>query len=657
MKNLPGGIMKKLSYHILISLGFVFCLLQCTSLQQESDRNDFEITAYKDGRPYTRWWWHAMKFTREDIENQLVWLRDQGFGGVEISFIYPVNRDPDGDRFEWLGEQWQEMVVYSKRCADSLGLGCDFTYGTLWPFGGTFVSDEDRTRIWGDSSYRQPLRLSWTHPDTGNVVNHMDSEAFRRYAEVMSPAFEPAMKGGQSAFFCDSWEVHTHKIWTPGFEKIFEERFGYDIIPFMDDIFKEENGGPRYDYMKLVADLVLHEFYIPFHEETRRMGGISRAQTAGSPTDLIRAYAAIDIPETEAMLYEPNYSNIVASAAALSGKPYVSSESFTCLYGWPADYMFHEQTADLKMVADALFANGVNLHIWHGTPFNPIGVDTIYFYATVHVGTTGSLTDELIPFNEYLTKVSNAMRFGRTYSDIAVYLPLEDSWFAGILPEELQMPWSWGAYELRYEYFPDELEGFHPLWINTYFLEQAEVKDGIMKVNDMLFDALYVDVSYLDLASLKAIKRVAGEGLPVYLKSHPAQAGKISDDNFNRLLDELLLQSNVHVSFTGVHPAKPLVEGENLPEFRVRTDGKELKIFFSNPTGKGLKYPLSYGQSFQEGDILKEVTINHAGHIIPLELRFKPYQSLLLNIDNRGRWKFEDIEFIPKPPVREIPNQ
>lgn len=622
----------------------------CTPRRSAQNGDDFRITAYQDGRPYTRWWWHAMKFTKEDIQNQLVWMREQGFGGVEISFIYPVNRNPEGERFEWLGPEWQQMVVYAKQCADSLGLGCDFTYGTLWPFGGTFVSDDDRTMIWGDSTWKQPLRLSWTHPDTGNVMNHMDREAFRRYAKVMSPAFEPAMKGSQSALFCDSWEVHTAKLWTHGFEKKFESRFGYDIRPYMDNIYSEENAEPRYDYMKLAADLVLNEFYIPWHEEARRLGGISRAQAAGSPTDLISAYAAIDVPETEAMLYEPNFSTIVASAAALAGKPIVSSESFTCLYGWPAVHMFEEQTADLKMVADALFANGTNQIIWHGTPFNPKGIDTIRFYATVHVGERGSLKDELIPFNDYLTKVSNAMRFGRTYSDIAVYLPLEDAWIAGILPEELQMPWSWGAYEMRYEYFPEELRGFHPLWINTPFLNEAIVRDGSMEINDMVFNALYVDASFLDMESLQAIARVAMKGLTVYMRTAPIQAGKVKDPQFDQALEQLLQLKNVFSEFAGKHPGKPLVEGEDLPEFWARTDNSELKIFFSNPTNKGLKYPLSYGQSLQETIITRNITIHFNGHSIPVKLDFEPCQSLLLHIDKKGRLRLEDIRFVPKTP-------
>lgn len=607
---------------------------------------------YSNGKPWTRWWWHASIFTKADIRNQLVWLKDNNFGGVEVAFIYPVNRNPEGERFEWLGEEWQKMVVYAKQCADSLGLGCDFTFGTLWPFGGTFVNDEDRTQIFGDSLFKQPLRLSWTHPDTGNVINHLSKPAFDRYAKVMGEALAPAMKGSVSALFCDSWEVETRQIWTDGFEKDFQERYGYDIIPYMKEIYAPDNAGPRYDYMKLVSEKVINGFYIPFHEKCREMGGISRVQCAGSPTDLITAYSVMDVPESEAMLYNPNFSAIVASAAALSNKPLVSAESFTCLYGWPAAHIRKEQTADLKMVADALFANGVNLPVWHGTPFNPVGVDTIYFYASVHVGTRGSLAPDLASFNDYLARVSEEMRFGRTYSDIAVYLPLEDHWIAGELPTELQLPWAWGEYELRYEYIPEVLAGYRPLWVNTYFLEQAKIKDNVMDINGQTFKALYVDAQYLDLKTLKAIHRLAGIGFPVYLLRDPVQAGLSSDPDFEGLVSRIRDLPNVYRTFPGTPEMSRLVEGEDIPEFWCRTDGKSLSIFFANPLSKNLKYPLEYGQAYQDSVIIRKLILNHQAKPIPVELKFEPNQSVLIRVDEKGKVEFPDITYRCRIPVK-----
>jgi hypothetical protein len=248
-------------------------LVVLSSCIKPVDKNNIVSShPYSEARPYTRWWWFASVIKDQDIKYQLDWLKENGFGGVEITFIYPVNRDPDAERIKWLGTEWTERVTFAKKYADSIGLGCDFTFGTLWPFGGTFVSNEDATKIFGDTNFKQPLRLSWTHPDTGNVVNHMNRDAFYRYAEIMGKALKPALEGSSSALFCDSWEVETRYIWTDGFEVEFKKRFGYDIIPYMAEIYSDHYKQERCDYMKLVADYVLNEFYIPFTEKSHELG-------------------------------------------------------------------------------------------------------------------------------------------------------------------------------------------------------------------------------------------------------------------------------------------------------------------------------------------------------------------------------------------------
>ena len=605
---------------------------------------------YSSAKPYTRWWWFAGIINKEDIKDELDWLKQNKFGGVEISFIYPVKRNPNAERFAWLGKDWQDAVTYTKIYCDSIGLGCDFTYGTLWPFGGTFVSDVDRTQKWNQPDFKQPLRLSWTHPDTGNVLNHLDKNAFGRYAKVMSDAFAPALKGSTSALFCDSWEVDSKYLWTTDFDRKFYDKFGYDVKPFMDSIYTDENKQVRYDYMKLISGLVINEFFIPFTNEAHRMNSLSRVQCMGAPTDIISAYASVDIPETEAMLYNPNYSAIVSSAAALSGKNIITSETFTCLYGWPAKHIREEQTADLKLIADALFAKGVNQIIWHGMPYNPIGIDTFYFYASSHVGKTGSLTEELKPFNDYMQKVSEKMRFGKTYSDVAVYLPLEDSWIAGEYPKELQLPWAWGAYELRYEQFNPELKGFHPLWINNEFLSKGVLKNNVLHVNDLSFKILYVDAKYLDLETIKTIYSFAKDGFPVCLKQSPMQSGYMKNDEFDNILVNLKKLPNVINEFHSFKNINHLVTGEHIPDYWCRTDDKSLAIFFANPKTEKLSYPMSYGQSKQETTITRKVNISFKNKLIPVELNFEPYQSLLLTIDENRKVKFEDIKFVPKTP-------
>ena len=260
-------------------------------------------------------------------------------------------------------------------------------------------------------------------------------------------------------------------------------------------------------------------------------------------------------------------------------------------------------------------------------PYNPKGIDTIYFYASVHVGKKGSLTEELPTFNNYLKKVSEKMRFGRTYSDIAVYLPTEDSWIAGEYPKELQSPWSWGAYEMRYEHFNAELKGYQPLWVNNDFLTKAELKDNTLWINDLPFKMLYVDAKYLDIETLKTISKLAIRGLPVCLKQSPGQSGYKKDKDFEAMLSKLQLLPNLGGDFKKLIKQAPLVQGDNIPQFWCRTDGKTATIFFANPKTEKLSYPVAYGQSHQDSTFSGNIVINLKGKRTPVELKFKPYQS------------------------------
>lgn len=56
-------------------------------------------------------------------------------------------------------------------------------------------------------------------------------------------------------------------------------------------------------------------------------------QCHGTPTDILDAYSMVDIPETETLLFDPDFALIAASAAAIWKKPVVSSETITCIHG------------------------------------------------------------------------------------------------------------------------------------------------------------------------------------------------------------------------------------------------------------------------------------------------------------------------------------
>ncbi|MBN1387991.1 MAG: hypothetical protein JW965_06055 [Bacteroidales bacterium] len=637
----------------LINLILVFIVMSCSQVQNRDNTQSVCGTSMEQiHKPYARYWWFASEIKKEDVRYNLNWLKDNGFGGVELAWVYPLNAmDQSLDRqyiprYDWLSPEWQEAVNYAIMYADSIGLACDLTMGTLWPFGDSYVNYDEASQVFGQEQ-RQQITRSWEYPDTGYVVDHLLPANYMKYFNRMLDSYPHPETRLPQSYFIDSWEVETKGLWYNGLNEDFINEYGYDISPLMDSLYLPGYEDHLYDYMKLISGRVI-SFYENFDHILNENGIFSRGQCSGAPCDIISAYARMDIPEGEAMLYEPEFNSIPASAAILGGKNVISAESFTCLYGWPRNYIREEQTADLKMVADALFANGINHLIWHGKAHNPEGCDSVNFYASVHLGDSGALAGELPAFNDYLEKVSGFMKKGKPYTDVAVYLPTEDAWIKGIMPAEKQFIWAWSYYEMRYIYFPEALKGHHPAWINKEFLEEAIYENNELRVGDAVFNYLYVDAAFLDYESLVIITDLAKKGLPVTMKQIPHEAGTIKHSGWDRLINELTGLANVYREF---RPHRvPLVAGPDVPPYRARETADGLIIFFANPASENIKFPVSYGQSFSEDTTAMTVRVNYGNNKYYLDLRFEPYTSLLYSLIE-GRAEQMDISFRPSTPV------
>ena len=639
-------------FHLYFFLPFLLFLSGCNS----HPGNKTEKLANEPfgglSKPYARYWWFASKIKKEDIRYNLNWLKDNGFGGVEIAWVYPLNRFNPKDttytpRQEWLSPEWTNIVSYAKSFADSIGLGCDLTFGTLWPFGDSRVTFGQATQRYGDPSWRQTISRSWEHPKTGYVIDHLTPSNYLPYFKRLSSAFPKQVTHIPTNWFIDSWEVESERLWSNDFKRDFLSKFNYDVSPFMDSVYSPQNAGHLYDYMSLVSEKVLR-FYRDFDSTLNVAGVYSRGQVSGAPCDLISGYASLDIPEGESMLFEPEFCSIPASAALLSGKNSVSSETFTCIYGWPADYQKKEQIADLKLVADALFSNGVNQIIWHGKAHNPAGQDTVHFYATTHIGPSGSIARQLPAFNKYLETVSSYMKKGQTLSDIAVWLPTEDSWMAGKLSKNQQFIWAWGAYEMRYVYLPDELKAYNPSWINYEFLKKGTLLKGVFRCGNGAFRAIYIGSKYLDYKVVERLEELSSQGLPIILKRTPVEPGSIIHPDYQDLIDKIKASRSEITNIPG--DIEPFISGSEIPTHWTRIDKHTLYVFFPNPKSSHLKFPLGYGQSLDSLTLERKIKVSFLDRNYSLDLSFKPNQSLLYKLDNGTAEKI-DIEFIPETPV------
>ena len=110
---------------------------------------------YPSSKPCARWWWFATEIKKPDIKYQLDWAKENNFGGVEIAWVFPLYRyqkmyarsygrhyPKDTSAQKWLSSEWSYMVSYAKSYSDSIGLSCDFTFGSAWPVAGSNMTDK-----------------------------------------------------------------------------------------------------------------------------------------------------------------------------------------------------------------------------------------------------------------------------------------------------------------------------------------------------------------------------------------------------------------------------------------------------------------------------------------------------------------------------------
>lgn len=611
-----------------------------------------EIILKRGSKPYIRWWWFANSIKKEDISYQIEWIATNGFGGVEIAWIYPSKKNKLPEPF--LSDGWADLVNFAFQECEKNKLVCDLSFGTLWPFGGSFVIPEFASRTWERLSTQQ-LKNSWESAysnDPRPVIDHLNHSAFEFYAEHMLTGFKNILSSQSnrethkpSSFFCDSLEVETEGLWTDHFEEQFRKHYNYSISPYMKKL--DKNPHRRFEYRRVVSDLFLEEFFIPYNKMCSDNNMLSRVQAHGALTDILKAFSLCDIPESEALLFDPEFSFIPASASVLADRPVTSCEAFTCLYGWvkspeKAPYIKEEKIEDLKLLADALFACGVNHIVWHGMPFNGKG-ESQQFYATVHVGREGSLSPHLKTFNNYMSFISNSMQEGRPLTSIAVYLPIEDMQIKDRVPKEKQKPSSLYHWEMHDIRWPEHINGYHPTWVSTPFLKEAYVnrKTGNIHIDKAIFTALYINAKWLTLEGLEALVSIAADGGRIIVKSLPAEPGTVKHNTYSNLLEKLTKYKKTlkECPNNTVYPFLTDLDNKKLPLYRTRITGSTITCFIAHPEANGITYPMEYGHGLN----LKEHTRNFRFQflaadskkisIIDYTANFKPGESKLISID------------------------
>ena len=252
-----------------------------------------------------------------------------------------------------------------------------------------------------------------------------------------------AVHGKIANMLMDSWECK-RQTWTPGLDKMFRERLGYDLFTWMPAIFgyvmDDPDTSARFldDWRGFIGDLISDNFYAQMAKRCHENGlSISYETSFGDvvPGDIMYFYKYADTPMCE--YWQPRERGYVGShnfkpvrpcvsAARMYGKKRVAAEALTSF-----QLTWNEKLRDLKYVANLHAALGVTHPVFHTYTHNPrtdwLPPGTSF---GSRIGTPflrGQTWWKFMPgFTAYLARCQAMLEAGNPVSDVLWYLG--DEW-------------------------------------------------------------------------------------------------------------------------------------------------------------------------------------------------------------------------------------
>ena len=332
----------------------------------------------------------------------------------------------------------------------------------------------------------------------GLVMDHLSRTAFDTYAKRFSDAFTPDIPRPRY-FFNDSYEV-SNSTWTPTFLEEFAKRRGYKFEEYIPEyIANDESEISRRvisDYRQTINDLLLNNFIYPWRDWVHAHGSKVRNQSHGSPGNIIDIYGAVDVPEPEIFgrtifdipnlrqdaIIKYNDSNptvlkFASSAANLTGRKYVTCETFT----WLTEH-FRTALSQCKPELDLVLASGVNHVIFHGTTYSPAEAEWPgwMFYASVNMSPTNPQWEDASGLFQYIARAQSFLQMGTADNEILLYFPIYDYWNER---GNQYMTFSIHGLEEKIKAFNKSVidirnAGYNPDYISDDFIKALKVKNG-----------------------------------------------------------------------------------------------------------------------------------------------------------------------------------
>lgn len=521
----------------------------------------------------------------------------------------------------------------------------------------------------------------------GYTVDHYSKKAFEEYVVPFDAAFK-GREGKIRAIFNDSFEVYGADF-TPNLFEEFQKRRGYDLKKHLPELTSTEDSekGNRIksDYRETISDLLLNEFDKSWTNWANSKKFKTKLQAHGSPGNLIDLYASADIPECEtfgSMPYDipgfrreaqdiregdadPVMLKFSSSAGHISGKPLISSETFT----WLRDH-FKTALSQCKPEVEDLFLNGINHTFLHGSTYSPErGTWPGWkFYASVNFNSNNTIWEDAPALFSYIANCQSLLQQGKPDNEILLYWPVYDQWnkFAkGEMFMQFKIhslsDWLYGTsfYDTTKNLMS---KGYSVDFISDNFINQATVKDGNIVLPGGTFKSLVIPVcKNMPLETLKKLIDLKKKGAKIIFEGLPESVpGFNGYEKQNAELQKVLTENK-----SLVQPTSDIISSLSsetiLPETLVSTglkfirrtlDGEKL-YYIVNHTSQTIDemIPLQIGN--KEIVIFDPLTKQYGNAIVQkssnqtlVKLHIEPGQSLMLITEetvSQQKWNYWEM--------------
>jgi hypothetical protein len=240
---------------------------------------------------------------------------------------------------------------------------------------------------------------------------------------------------GWTRIHLDSWEMSSQN-WSQGFREAFQERRGYDPLPFYPAYAGkvvgslEETERFLWDLRKTAQELVLENHAGAIKAKAHENGMLySNEPYDMNPVGDIDLGSVADIPMCEFWDYriaraDAFYSCVeAASIAHVMGRPRLGAEAFTTA----TPYRYHSYPGQMKNQTDWALAMGINGFMFHTFQHQPLGDGVKPGMSMEAYGVNWHRNqtwwDMLSPYHSYISRASHLLQQGVTVSDVLYLVP------------------------------------------------------------------------------------------------------------------------------------------------------------------------------------------------------------------------------------------